>query len=198
MQPTFQVPWERLSTARHDLLTCTRMNEVHTRPILFLCGARFAMSYTAAHLAKDSKAQHFGPDHPLDDGLEQTCCAVFKALMKLARSREWQSVLRQLHVAASETHWVRLKLAFIRISERGLPPRAACWFAKGDPGENWIRVSFGMGAIALYQTDEFIESLLRHRFSFFDCEGSKVTTQVAAIVSRFAWSPKWVLPEIGN
>jgi hypothetical protein len=51
-------------------------------------------------------------------------------------------------------------------------------------------------AIVLYQADEFIESLLRHRLSFFDCEGGDVTTHVVAIVSRFAWNPKSVLPEI--
>jgi hypothetical protein len=174
------------------------MSAVHIRPILFLCGTKFAVTYSAAHLAKDPRAQHFWPDHPLDDGLRQTCYAVLKAMMKLVRSRDLQSLCQQFDVVASEAHWLKLKLAFIRISERGLPPRAACWLRKGYPGENWIRVSFGMGAIALYQIDEFIESLLRHRFSFFDCESGDVTTQVAAIVSHFVWNPKWVLPEIGN
>jgi hypothetical protein len=196
MQPTYQVPWEHLSAAHRDLLAYIRMNEVHVRPILFLCGVKFAATYSSAYFAKNPKAEHLGPCHPLDDGLEQTCCAVLKALMKLTRSRESQSLLRQLHGVASEGHWVRLKLAFIRISEKGLPPRAASWLRKGDLGENWIRVSFGMGAIAPYQTDEFIGSLLKTRFSFGDCDGCDVTTQIVAVVARFAWSPQWVLPEI--
>jgi len=198
MQPTFQVPWEHLSAARHELLSSTRMNEVHTRPILFLCGTKFAVTYSAAHLAKDPRAQHFGPDHPLDDGLRQTCYAVLKVMMKLVRSRDSQSLCRQFDIAANEAHWLKLKLAFNWISEKGLPPRPTRWLGKGDPEENWIRVSFGMGAIALYRGDEFIDALLRDRFSFSNCEGNDVTPQVAAIVSRFVWNPKWVLPEIGN
>ena len=40
----------------------------------------------------------------------------------------------------------------------------------------------------LYPADEFIESLLRHRLSLFDCEGGNVATQVVAIVTRFVWN----------
>src|SRR5207249_8701845 len=43
-------------------------------------------------------------------------------------------------------------------------------------------------AIVLYQADEFIESLLRHRLSLFDSEGGDVTTQVVAIVTWFVWN----------
>jgi hypothetical protein len=35
-------------------------------------------------------------------------------------------------------------------------------------------------AIVLYQADEFIKFLLRHRLLFFDCEGGDVMTQVVA------------------
>jgi hypothetical protein len=166
------------------------------RPILFLCGIKFAATYASAYFAKNPKAEHLGPSHPLDDGAERACCAALKTLVKLARSREIRSQLRHLRFDADRAEWIKLYFAFVRLSGRGLPARAAEWIRKGDPSANWIRLSFGMGAITHYQIYEFTGALLKNRFSFVDCDGCDVTTQVTAVVTRFAWSPQWVLSEI--
>jgi hypothetical protein len=195
MQPTFQVPWERLWAAHVDLLEVIAAEASDIRPILFLCGGKFAVTYAAACLANDVKAKHFGPSHFIDDGLDQTCRAVLKCLMAIIRSREIQLETREFE-ACHQAEWYKLISAFFRMAKRRLPPSACSWLTRNPTEADWVRVSFGMGAISLIEESEFIISLLRNRFEFLDCFPSDVTPQTVAIIERFAWNSAWVLPEI--
>jgi hypothetical protein len=200
VQPTFQVPWERLEKARRDFLAGTQGRDITSRSFLFLCGVKLACSYAAAWHAKHPRAQQPYPCHLLDDGLEMVCQSFFKELLKTVRSRRMSAEIRDIKKLAGypsdAAEWLALEFSFLRLNEERLPPRIAAWVKNGDCAVNWTRLSFGAGVCSLYDFPDFVLKLRRNRFNFIDRNSKNVTQEVVAIAARFDWDPAWVLPEI--
>ena len=205
MEPTYQVPWERLAEAYRQLVACKAGNDVMLRPIFFLCGLKFQLTYyEAARGGTDARATHYGAGHTLDDGLDDACRIGLKNLVKITRSRELRN-LDQLEVvkARGNPDWLFLKLAFVVLDDdlsaraHGWPATVRRWLRNGEVTTNWIRLSFGMGVRAMWDALPFTLALRRHKpIAFLGDEGLDITSEVRGIVASFEWNADWVVPEV--
>jgi hypothetical protein len=195
MQPTFQTPWTKLEDAKHALLACGAGNEVTIRPILFLCGVKLSLTYYQASLTGDKRAQWASAGHLVDDGLDESCRRALAVLIKIAKSRDLHRTVGEFVKKVLNLEEFLLTLAFLELPEK-LPPTVASWLRRGDEKVNWVRLSFGMGAVSLWRENAYIMKMMRKRFTFRDQQQKDITKQVGEIVQRFTWDPAWVLSEI--
>ncbi len=196
MQPTYQVPWERLESACAKLRQGVAGDDSAKKllPLLFLCGLHFQHSYYAAGQTGRAEAKQAGAGHLIDDGLDQACERGLKTLMRLSKSRG-NFVNDEAFKPCLNKEWTALNLAFLDLFKE-LPVTVQRWIEHGDKATNLIRFSFGMGVRSHWFDAPFFASMMRKPFGFANWKGEPCTKQVKEVLDSFTWNPEWVLPEI--
>lgn len=195
MQPTYQTPWTRLEGAHNDLVKTCDGSYVLIRPLVFLCGLKLSYTYFCANTRGEERAGYISAAHLLDDGLDDAARLALETLMKIIPSRDLRATIRMLPPESDPDSWAVLLFAFLKLPKL-LTPVAKRWIEHGNRTSNWIRLSFGMGARAIWDTNDFALEIIRTNFTFRNQKGEDITRSVVEIVNRFAWDSSWLLPEV--
>ncbi len=192
MQPVYQIPGDLLEAHIAHLSSNPTVQscQSYLYSLLFLSGLRVAFFYYRAAQAGDEFFTNWAPTHRLDDGLDAAAKSGITCLMRDARSRFTRDDIKNLYPAgARNPNWVAVSLAFANVFEHTNKATLA-WIAHGDADQNKLRLSCGMGVVALWssKTAGFIHDLMRSPFAFPD--------DIASAIRSFSLTRDTALPEL--
>jgi hypothetical protein len=187
MQPIFGIAGERFQKAVDRLreLRICGGDDVHLYPVLFLCGFHYQKSHW--------KQKDLGIGHIPEDGLNEAARQALKVLAKFVKSRKMKAeCAAPFHDKDPNKEHLALALAFLEFMQLGreFPLTLIAWVERGDRATNLLRLSFGMGAISLFEADvlPFIHALVKKPLGFGDGAGNSRTAEVFQVIKSFTWS----------
>lgn len=192
MQSVYQIPGDLLEAHVARLLSSPKVQSCRSflHALLFLSGLRVAFFYYRAARAGDEFFTNWAPSHHLDDGLDPAARSCLICLMRDARSRLTRDSIKILHPdGAPNPNWLAINIAFANFFEHTNKAISA-WIASGDADQNKLRLSCGMGVVALWspKTVGFIHDLMRSPFGFED--------DIASAIRSFTLTRGTALPEL--
>ena len=192
MQSVYQIPGGLLEShiARLQVSPAVQSCRSNLHSLLFLSGLRVAFFYYRAANAGNEFFTNWAPSHHLDDGLDPTARNCLTSLMRDARSRLIRECAKLIYPdGAPNPNWLAVSLAFANVFENSNKTVSA-WISCGDSEQNKLRLSCGMGVVALWspKTVGFVHDLMGHPFSFDE--------DVASALRSFELTPDTVLPEL--
>lgn len=200
MQPTYQVPWEKLESAcvtlRKEIVGDGDFGRL--LPVLFLCGLRFQFSYFVARDSGNTNLRQGGAGHLIDDGLSEACESGLRTLMRFSKSRKLREPMgKDFEKTFVNPEWLCLTLAFLGLYP-ALHIRVQKWIEHGDRQTNLIRFSFGMGVESLWfsSSNRYVHKLMKQPVCLLDWKGEPCNERVKGVFDSFVWDPDWVLPEV--
>ncbi len=192
MQSVYQIPGDLLEAhvARLSISLAVQSCRSFLHALLFLSGLRVAFFYYRAAQAGDEFFTNWAPSHHLDDGLDAVALSCLTVLMRDARSRLMRESIKIVYPkGAPNPNWLAIRLAFANVFEH-TNKSASAWIARGDADHNKVRLSCGMGVVALWspKTLGFIHDLMRSRFRFDE--------DIASAIRSFTLTRDTALPEL--
>jgi len=192
MQPVYQIPGDVLDAhvVRLSRIPAVQSSQSNLHALLFLSGLRVAFAYYRAANAGDEFFTNLAPRHHLDDGLDAAARSCLKGLIRDARSWRTRDDIKLLYPdGAPNPNWIAISLSFANIFEN-TNKAVTIWISRGDAGQNKLRLSCGMGVVALLSVKPvgYIGDLMRSPFHFDD--------DIASAIRAFTMTPEIALPEL--